>query len=255
MFWWRQQIADDLEVAFTDAEAGNLALHVGDNPTAVRGRRAQLAAVMGVDAATLLFMNQVHSARVARADQLVPVGPSAPGSAADGNTMDAMVSPSGLHPMAVMVADCLPVVLAGFAPGTGAVAATAVVHAGRQGLAAGIIAAAVRELEAIPGGPERADGPLLVRAWIGPSVCGRCYEVPEKMAAEVARAVPGTASRTRQGTAGLDLAAGAEMQLAGMGVPTERIAGCTLEEGRLFSHRRNQRAGRFAGLVWRGQAE
>lgn len=255
MFWWRQQIADDLEVAFTDAEAGNLALHVGDNPAAVRRRRAQLAAVMGVDAATVLFMNQVHSARVARADQLVPVGPSAPSAAADGNTMDAMVSPSGLHPMAVMVADCLPVVLAGFAPDTGAVAATAVVHAGRQGLAAGIIPATVRELEAIPGGPERADGPLLVRAWIGPSVCGRCYEVPEKMAAEVAGAVPGTASRTRQGTAGLDLAAGAEMQLAGRGVQTERIAGCTLEEGRLFSHRRNQRAGRFAGLVWRGQAE
>lgn len=255
MFWWRQRVAEDLEVAFTDVEAGNLALHVGDEPAAVRDRRAGLATAMGVDAAALLFMNQVHSARVARADQLVPVGPSGPAAASDGGTMDAMVSPSGLHPMAVMVADCLPVVLAGFEPDTGAVAATAVVHAGRQGLAAGIIPAAVRALEGLPYGHADDGRRPLVQAWIGPSVCGRCYEVPEEMAAEVAAAVPGSASRTRQGTAGLDLAAGAEMQLAGMNVQTRRIAGCTLEEGRLFSHRRDQRTGRFAGLVWRGQAK
>lgn len=255
MFWWRQQVADDLEVAFTDAGAGNLALHVGDEPDSVRGRRAELAAAMGLDAGTLLFMNQAHSAHVARADQLVPVGSSAHGAAPDGGTMDAMVSPEGRHPMAVMVADCLPVVLAGFEPEAGTVAATAVVHAGRLGLAAGIIPAAVQELEACIGGQADSLQPPLLRAWIGPSVCGRCYEVPPEMAAEVSAAVPATATVTRQGTAGLDLAAGADAQLTGLGVQTERIAGCTMEEAGLFSHRRNRQTGRFAGLVWRGQAK
>jgi copper oxidase (laccase) domain-containing protein len=135
------------------------------------------------------------------------------------------------------------------------VAATAVVHAGRQGLAAGIIPAAVRELEGSQEGHADGGKRPLVHAWIGPSVCGRCYEVPAEMAAEVAAAVPGTASRTWKETAGLDLAAGAEMQFARLGVQTRRIAGCTMEESRLFSHRRNQRTGRFAGLVWRGQAK
>lgn len=244
MFWWRQQVADGLEVAFTDVDAGNLALHVGDEPDAVRQHRTNLASAMDVEASTLLFMNQVHSAHVSRADQLVPVGPPAPDIVPDAVATDGMVSPAGAHPMAVMVADCLPVVLAGFDPDTGAVTATAVVHAGRQGLATGIIDAATDSMESAGGGR--------MQAWIGPSVCGSCYEVPEAMAADVAEAVPSVASRTRQGTAGLDLAAGASSQLASRGVQVERIAGCTMEESRLFSHRRNQRTGRFAGLVWRG---
>ncbi|WP_026819640.1 polyphenol oxidase family protein [Arthrobacter castelli] len=262
MFWWRQQIAAGVEAAFTDVDAGNLSLHAGDgDPVAVRQGRAQLAVAMGVDPAGLRFMNQVHSARVARADQLVPVdppGPDAvpgPGSGSGPGSMDAMVSPTGQHPMAVMVADCLPVVLAGFAPGTGTVAATAVAHAGRQGLAAGILPATVRELKACMGAVEAAVHQGQVRAWIGPSVCGSCYEVPPGLAAEVAAAVPGSASTTRQGTTGLDLGAGAEAQLQALGVQTERVPGCTMEQDRLFSHRRNQRTGRFAGLVWRGQTD
>ncbi|HET8795896.1 MAG TPA: peptidoglycan editing factor PgeF [Arthrobacter sp.] len=245
MFWWRQQVADGLWVAFTDAGAGNLALHVGDDAAAVRQRRSRLAVAMGKPPESLLFMNQVHSTHVVWADQLVPAGPSGDGDARPG--ADAMVSPGGLSPMAVMVADCVPVVLAGFSPDTGEVAGTAVVHAGRQGLSDGIVSAAVRELQ------RTGTGELDLRAWIGPAICGRCYEVPEEMADSVAAQVPGTKTTTRQGTPGLELSRGVGTQLAGLGVVVEQIAGCTMEESRLFSYRRDHQTGRFAGLVWREQ--
>ncbi|GAB3524721.1 purine nucleoside phosphorylase YfiH/LACC1 family protein [Arthrobacter monumenti] len=243
MFWWRRQVADGLWVAFTDAGAGNLALHVGDDAPGVRQRRSRLAAAMDKPPESLLFMNQVHSAHVVWADQLVPAGPPNDGGAQPG--ADAMVSPGGLHPMAVMVADCVPVVLAGFNAESGMVTGTAVVHAGRQGLYDGVVPAAVRELRCT------ATGEL--KAWIGPAICGQCYEVPEEMADSVAAQVPGTRTTTRQGTAGLDLRGGVSSQLAGLDVVVEQIDGCTMEEGRLFSYRRDHRTGRFAGLVWREQ--
>ncbi len=235
MFWWREQVDAGLWVAFTDAAAGNLALHVGDDATSVGRRRSQLAAEIGLENGRLKFMNQVHSARVAWADKVAPGG-GAPEA-------DAMVSASGHDPMAVMVADCLPIVLAGFGPHGGPVAGTAVVHAGRRGLTEGVVPAAVTGL--------RRTGAVEIRGWIGPAVCGRCYEVPAEMAAAVEAQVPGSRTTTKWGSAGLDLAAGARSQLAGSGVEVEQVTGCTMEEGRLFSYRRDQYAGRFAGLVWR----
>lgn len=243
MFWWREQVDDGLWVAFTDAAAGNLAVHVGDDETSVRRRRSQLAAEMGLEDGRLQFMNQVHSARVARTDHVVSAGASGGGAP----EADAMVSPSGHEPLAVMVADCLPVVLAGFHPNGRSVAGTAVIHAGRRGLTEGVVPAAVEEL--------RSTGAARIKSWIGPAVCGQCYEVPAEMADAVEAEVPGTRTTTKWGTAGLDLATGANRQLAGMGVDVEHIAGCTMEEARLFSYRRDQHAGRFAGLVWRDKTE
>jgi hypothetical protein len=90
-----------------------------------------------------------------------------------------------------------------------------------------------------------------IRAWIGPHVCGRCYEVPAEMRAEVAKTVPATYAETSWGTPALDLGAGVEAQLAAAGVPAERVPGCTLEDDRFHSYRRDgAAAGRIAGLVW-----
>ena len=232
MFWWQTQAGDGLTVAFTNTEAGNLALHVGDDPVRVLQRRAALETAMGIPEGSLRFMNQVHSAVVAVADAVTPSVPAP--------TADALVSPDGSAPLAVMVADCVPVVLAGRKPDGGVV--TAAAHAGRKGLLAGVLANTVDRMQAAG-----AEG---IRAWIGPAVCGLCYEVPEPMLEEAAGHMPELRSRTRAGTAALDLPAGAEAQLAALGVSAVRIGGCTLESGDLYSHRRSSSAGRFAGLVW-----
>ena len=144
------------------------------------------------------------------------------------------------EPLAVLVADCVPVVLVGEDPAGAPV--LGVVHAGRPGVAAEVVPAAVARLREL--GADR------ISAWVGPSVCGRCYEVPEGLRADVAAAVPATWCTTSTGTPGLDLPAGVRSQLEAAGVAIEYSGGCTLEDDTLFSYRRNSHTGRFAGLAW-----
>lgn len=226
MFHWRAEILPGVSAAFTDTGAGNLALHVGDDASEVQQRRARLEQVMGVAPRSLRFMNQVHGSTVAamEPDSAVPEA-------------DAMVS--GGLPLAVMVADCIPVLLAGESAEGPVLAA---VHAGRPGIANGIITAAVDAMA--------LRGATGIRAWLGPSICGSCYEVPAALQAEVAAAVPATRSSTSWGTPGLDLPAGARSQLEAAGVSVEYAGVCTLETESLYSYRRNRETGRFAGLVW-----
>ncbi len=213
-------------MAFTDTGAGNLALHVGDKPADVRVRREELERSAGIVPGTLRFMNQVHGTAVA----VMEAGSATPEA-------DAMVS-CGL-PLAVMVADCIPAVMVGEAPDGPVLAA---VHAGRPGLAAGVIPAAVERMRAL--------GAVGIQAWLGPSICGACYEVPAALRDDVAAAIPATWSTTRWGTPGLDLPAGARDQLEAADVDVRYSGPCTLENQDLFSYRRNKDTGRFAGLVW-----
>ncbi|HJV99407.1 MAG TPA: polyphenol oxidase family protein [Arthrobacter sp.] len=226
MFLWKSEVLPGVSVAFTDTRAGNLALHVGDNPAEVRVRREELERSAGMVPGSLQFMNQVHGTAVA----VMEAGSATPEA-------DAMVS-LGL-PLAVMVADCIPAVLVGETPGGPLLA---VVHAGRPGVAAGIIPAAV--------GRMRALGAAGIQAWLGPSICGACYEVPAGLRDDVAAAVPAAWSTTSWGTPGLDLPAGARSQLEAAGVDVRYSGPCTLENEDLFSYRRNKDSGRFAGLVW-----
>jgi YfiH family protein len=254
-FHWSAEVRPGLRVAFTSAAAGNLALHVGDDAEGVRANRRRLEASMGVAGGSLRFMSQTHSDRVA----VLADGP-APGGVIDGMhgdvdadgapwvpDADGMVSRTGLHPLAVLVADCVPVVLADASIAEGGTGATAVVHAGRAGVGNGIVANAVRTLVQA--------GARDLAAWIGPSVCGSCYEVPEEMMRAMADVVPEAAARTRTGTPALDLPAAVRRQLEDAGVVVGRVTGngpaCTLENTGLFSHRREPGAGRIAGLVWR----
>jgi len=204
---------------------------VGDDPAEVLRRREHLEAEVGLAAGSFQYMNQVHGNAVAF------IGSAAESSAAS-PTADAMVS-SG-RPLAVMVADCVPVVLAGATAGGQPVVGVA--HAGRPGVASGVIPATLARM--------RTEGAEDIRAWIGPSICGACYEVPESMRAAVAEAVPATWSTTSWGTPGLDLPAGARSQLEAGGVTVEYSGECTLENEALFSYRGNPNTGRFAGLVW-----
>jgi YfiH family protein len=252
-FLWNEEVRPGLRVAFTSVIAGNLALHVGDDPDAVRSNRRRLEAVMGIAPGSLRFMNQTHSDRVAT---VAPdTGAAGVGRAAPAPDADGMISLGGAEPLAVLVADCVPIVLvdtentrdtADTADSTGT-RATAVVHAGRAGVVNGIVGRAVALL--------RGQGAREISAWVGPSVCGSCYEVPEEMMHEVSRLVPDAAARTRSGSAALDLPAAVRRQLLDAGARLEPVVSgsslCTLENPDLYSHRREPGAGRIAGLVWR----
>ncbi|MFC7849576.1 polyphenol oxidase family protein [Arthrobacter sp. NPDC057388] len=239
MFLWRAEVKPGVSVAFTDTDAGNLALHVGDDAAAVLRRRTRLEETAGIAPRRFQYMNQVHGNQVS---VVIESGSTTvPGAAfesgTDAPTADALVSLG--DPLAVMVADCIPLVLVGTGTSGPVLAA---VHAGRPGLFSGVIPAAVGEM--------RAAGATDVRAWLGPSVCGSCYEVPAELRDQVSAVLPSARSTTSWGTPALDLPAGAVSQLDALGVPVEYRGPCTLENDTLFSYRRDSRSGRFAGLVW-----
>ena len=137
----------------------------------------------------------------------------------------------------VRAADCVPVLLADAEAGVVGAA-----HAGRPGLAAAVVPATLARMRDL--------GASAVTAWIGPHVCGACYEVPAEMRDEVGALVPESVATTSWGTPSLDLGAGVRAQLATEGVTVVDAARCTRESGDLFSYRRDgRRAGRQAGLV------
>jgi YfiH family protein len=139
----------------------------------------------------------------------------------------------------VRVADCVPVVLA--VPDERLVG---VVHCGRQGLVAGVVTAAIESL--------RSRGATRIEAWVGPRVCGRCYELPAAMAEAVADAVPEAKSTTSWGTPAADIGAGVVAQLTARDVVVHDVGAdlCTVEDERFFSFRREGEAsGRFAAFA------
>ena len=209
----------------------NLGDHVGDRPDDVAANRARVARELGVAGDRLVWMEQVHGTGVAVVD-----GPQ------DGPVpaTDALVTATRGLVLAVLVADCVPILLADSV--TGVVAA---VHAGREGVRQGVLPAALSAMASL-GARARH-----VSALLGPAVCGDCYEVPAAMQADVARVAPAAAVPTRSGTPGLDLRAGLADLLARAGVrEVVHDPRCTVEDPTLFSHRRDGTTGRQAGLVW-----
>jgi copper oxidase (laccase) domain-containing protein len=91
--------------------------------------------------------------------------------------------------------------------------------------------------------------PARIAAVVGPAICGRCYEVPEKMRRDVNDRVPGTACDTAVGTPALDLVAGALGVLDRLGVTARAVGICTAEDRRFYSYRRDGVTGRFAGVA------
>ncbi|MDJ0356938.1 polyphenol oxidase family protein [Paenarthrobacter sp. PH39-S1] len=260
MFWWNHEVSPGIRVGFTDTGAGNLAFHVGGDADGVRRNRARLQLELGPGAGPLRFMNQVHGCAVVQVSA-VDAGPTA----------DAMVSTDAS--LAVLVADCVPVVLLGESAAGRPV--LAVSHAGRPGVASQVVPKTVEAM--------RSRGAVRIRAWLGPSVCGACYEVPARLRDEVAAVEPSTFATTSWGTPALDLPAGVLSQLSAAGVEvagmesvgagretpragvkiagveaaggnTRRLGACTMEQPGLFSHRRdaahNRPQGRFAGVIY-----
>jgi len=213
-----------VDVAFTDSTVDLQGLRPGFETELPR-----LEAACGVRFARV---NQVHG------DDVVVVDEPGPPPMEDVPSADALVTTTRGLGLMVRIADCVPVLLAD--PRRGVVGA---VHAGRAGVVLGVVGRAVEQM--------RAEGADDLVAWVGPHVCGACYEVPEQMRAEVSARVPEAYAVTRWGTPSLDLGAGVRAQLDALGIETTEVSRCTREDAGLHSHRRDgAAAGRLAGLVW-----
>ena len=209
----------------------NLGDHVGDDPAAVAANRKRLASAIGLATDAVVWMNQVHGDRVARVD-----GPLD----APVEQTDALVTTTPRLALAVVTADCVPVLMADARAGVVAAA-----HAGRVGAQNGVVARTVEAM--LDAGAHAEDISVL----LGPAVSGRNYEVPAAMADEVEASLPGSRTTTSRGTPGLDLRAGIARQLMDLGITAiDADPRCTVEDRNLFSHRRDAPTGRLASLVW-----
>lgn len=209
----------------------NLGDHVGDDPAAVAANRKRLSGAIGLGDDGIVWMNQVHSDHVVVVDGATdrPV-----------DNTDALVTATPRLALAVVTADCVPVLL-----GDARAGVVAAVHAGRVGAQKGVVARTVEAMLSLGAHPED------ISALLGPAVSGRNYEVPEAMAAEVETALPGSRTTSAKNTPALDLRAGIHRQLTTLGVTAIDVdPRCTVEDRNLFSHRRDAPTGRLASLVW-----
>ena len=236
MFFARGQ-SGPVHWGFTDREGGvsagefaslNLGGHVGDDLEAVEANRSRVAGAVGVSRDHLLFLQQCHGNDVVLVDR--------PWDASGAPHADGVVTATPGLALAALVADCTPVLLAD--PAAGIVAA---VHAGRPGMTSRIVDTAIARMRGL--------GAREIGAVVGPSVCGRCYEVPAELRDAAAAVSPQSAAVSWTGTPAVDVASGVVAQLHANDVAVQWVAGCAREDERLFSYRRDGRTGRFAGVV------
>lgn len=213
-------------------EPGNCSQRRPHRPDVLAATREAVLGVVGADARDGVWMDQVHGGDVG-------VAPDGPGPH-EVRGVDALVAGpvDGARPPAlvVRVADCVPVLLASEDGRTVGVA-----HAGRQGLASGVVDAVVEQLR------RRTDQPI--SAVIGPSICGRCYEVPLAMREAVAEVHPVASDVTSRGTPALDLPGAVRHRLWELLDVEPELPPCTLCDDGWFSHRRDAATGRQVGVV------
>lgn len=206
----------------------NLAAHLGDDPSAVAENRRRLCAALDLPSEPR-WLTQVHGATVTVAGRPATAGADA-----------TVVFESG--PIAaVLIADCLPVFLAGRKGDRVGLA-----HAGWRGLVAGVIEATIEALAA---------DPAELIAWLGPAIGPQAFEVGDEVRRAFVVAEPAAAAHFMRGRNGrwlADLPGLARQRLLGRGV--SKVHGCGLctvaDPARFFSYRRDGRTGRMAALAW-----
>lgn len=204
-------------------ESNNLALHVGDDSASISKNRRLLDALVG----PTQYMNQTHGDGVALVDALTSHEPNS----------DALVTTETGIALGVLVADCIPLLLWDEVEHVIAAA-----HVGRKGLLNEVAMKTINVMNTL--GAER------IQAMLGPSICGRCYEVGRDIHDQVATAFPSARSLTAKGTPALDLPAALSFELRRVGVKVSRSPMCTVENPNYFSYRRDGVTGRQAGLIW-----
>ena len=225
----------------------NLGGHVGDDPAAVTENRRRLAAELGV--ARLTVADQKHTARVAVVDErLAGRGHDGTADAAAAfPATDAMITSLPGAALAILVADCAPVVL--YDP---VLRVAGVAHSGRVGTVKGVIPETVKAMAAAYGS---APGDLLIG--IGPAIGAASYEIGPAEAAEVTAAFGDDGTRlltpTRPGHAAFNLTAAIRAQLRAAGVPDENVHDMAVDTRTstddFFSDRAARPCGRFAAVA------
>ncbi|WP_411710892.1 peptidoglycan editing factor PgeF [Legionella septentrionalis] len=205
----------------------NIALHVGDNSMHVQCNRQALQQRLRLPA-TPVWLEQTHSTRC------VVVEDEATRNA------DAAVTRNKNYPLAIMTADCLPVILCN-REGT----EIAAVHCGWRGLVGGILENTLGKMHS------RAEDIL---AWLGPAICCQCFEVGREVLEVYADRYPYTQNTfVQKGEKWLaNLAKMAELILNAQGVKAVYSSNaCTFElERHFYSYRRQTQTGRMATLIW-----
>ncbi|WP_311238936.1 MULTISPECIES: peptidoglycan editing factor PgeF [unclassified Xanthomonas] len=233
---------------FDTLNLGNRNSPEGDAPEQVERNRALLVEALALPSAPH-WLRQVHGVEVMRVD----APPFASNARSDGAgdlapaasepIADAAVTAVPGVVLAILTADCLPVVLAA-ADGSEVAAA----HAGWRGLADGMLERSVAAM--------RTPASRLI-AWLGPAAGPQAYEIGQDVfdafVADDAQAQAAFIA-TRPGHWRVDLYALARQRLQRAGVPASAIHGgglCTISDPqRFFSHRRDRRSGRMATLAW-----
>lgn len=206
----------------------NLALHVGDDAQAVARNRAALASVLGPEV-RVGWLEQMHGCAVAHLDTA-----TAPAAA------DAAITHTRALACAVLVADCVPILLC--AADASEVAA---VHAGWRGLAAGVIARAVAAFAVHPG---------RLLAWIGPCIGAARYRVGDELRERFVAIEPRDAAwfHRHRGHWYCDLhgLSASRLEHAGVGAIYGTRRCVYREAAHFYSYRRDGVTGRMAGLIW-----
>jgi polyphenol oxidase len=225
----------------------NLGAQVGDDPQAVRQNRRRVAAAVGADRLTIAA--QQHTNRVAVVDR-ASAGRGHDGVADSRSAFpatDALVTDLPGIALAVVVADCAPVVL--FDPVHRAIG---VAHCGRAGTVSGMLPNTIEAMATTFGS---APGDLLVG--IGPAIRAGSYEVGDAEAAEMTAAfgsdAAGLLTPTRPGHCTLDMVGGLRVQLRRAGVKDANVHDMGIDTrtsaDEFFSHRAARPSGRFAAVA------
>lgn len=206
----------------TPYDSMNTGASVGDDVDAVADNRRIVAGYLGAD--DIALARQVHGRDVVHLRAVPDQVPEA----------DAVITDMPGLLIGTQVADCVPILVADLAGGR-----VAAIHAGWRGVVAGVVPAALDRLSPVGA----------VQAWVGPAICGDCYEVSAQVREEVAESAPMAAAVTRQGTPAVDLRAGVVEQLRRYGIDGVLVGGCTFETPTLFSYRRDHVTGRQMGVI------
>lgn len=218
-----------VQILFTSREGGhskepfnslNLATLVGDFSDDVAINRELLGKMLSQKAP--VFMNQVHGNVVVEvnAETRFPV------------TADALITREPGLPVAVLTADCLPILISSSS-------VVGAVHAGRKGVLNEVIGKAVTAMRALGG--------VDLVARIGPGICSECYEVDRQMYEDAIKIVPELATSPAKHC--LDLIGGAKSQLESYGIKVSSVDICTSHNLNFFSYRRDAKTGRSAGVI------
>jgi len=222
-------------VSLGDFQAFNLAMHVDDNPQAVKANRDKLRTELALPAEPV-WLAQVHSNNVINIDQL-----SHNNSASEIIPADASITRTAGQVCAVLTADCLPVFFCNTS-GT----EVAVAHAGWRGLHAGIIRNTVKAMQSPPDE---------IRVSLGPAIGPQAFEVgTDVYNAFVTKNAENVPAFVAAGSEKYycDIYKLARIELQALGV--FKVAGgdfCTYRDNNQFySFRRRQKTGRMASLIW-----